>query len=483
MPERYTPKDWPANKFAAELWLARALESHPWRVETVEEADLVLMETNLSLACRVGKMFTGRSMWRQLSKTLGMGELIGKTGVHANVSVHPLLRGMRNDTFPAVVLTDNECPGPWTGFGQPPGGLIKIKDHGPGKYDSVAPFVLSRPPWLVGRPRAKLAPQEVPWDERKLLFFAGHVPKLYIQPSRYQIWRQMRRWPKVTAISATINCTIGAMSICNVIRNCSDDHIRKFCIPFCSSHVMDDLRVNVKDQPWLHRNTKAPVAPQDVTIRRCGRGRLQMIKQCKSYKRVNFTDELPDMAASTRNLPPVRYFEHAMGHKFCLAAPGDFVSTPKITEYVAMGAAGGCLPLMVLAGDAWRTLPYVRWIDWCKIAFIVDEHTAKTDMPRVLRKLEQVTAEQAAEMRRALLEVRDAFVWRDFTVNTSTAGARRAGATPKASLRPRSSQLNRTESPSAADYLLGELCEAARRKRLKLPPPAPLGGPLSRCML
>ena len=113
-----------------------------------------------------------------------------------------------------------------------------------------------------------------------------------------------------------------------------------------------------------------------------------------------------------------------------MAAPGDFVSTPKITEYVAMGAAGGCLPLLIISGDAWRlgatlyhsnlaplppdptatrshsqrssvprspiptlarrTLPYVRWIDWCSIAYIVSEGVAKTNMARVLKRLEQV---------------------------------------------------------------------------------------------
>ena len=70
-------------------------------------------------------------------------------------------------------------------------------------------------------------------------------------------------------------------------------------------------------------------------------------------------NELADMARSAVNLPAGRYFKAAMGHRFCLAAPGDFVSTPKITEYVAMGAAGGCLPLLVLDGPAAGTLPSI----------------------------------------------------------------------------------------------------------------------------
>jgi hypothetical protein len=30
-----------------------------------------------------------------------------------------------------------------------------------------------------------------------------------------------------------------------------------------------------------------------------------------------------------------------MAHRFCVIAPGDFPSTPKITEFVAIGASGG----------------------------------------------------------------------------------------------------------------------------------------------
>ncbi|KAL3910907.1 MAG: hypothetical protein SGPRY_008890 [Prymnesium sp.] len=354
MPERYVPKDWSANKFAAELWMQRALAAHPWRVDNVEQADLLFLEANLSLACRVGKMFSGRAMWKHMGKAIGMGMPIGKRGERSNGSMHPRLQRMRNSTPAAFVLTDNECPPPWIGMGLASWPTVMVKDHGPGKHDVIAPFVLSRPAWLVGRNSVKQAPRVVPWHDRKLLFFAGHVPKLYIKPTRYFIWKQIRRWPNVTAISATINCTVGSMAACNEFKNCSDKFVHTFCIPFCKSHVLDDLRVNMNDQPYHFRHFKLPTEP---SIRRCGRGRLALLKQCKSYKGVNYVEEAADMAAATRNLPAQEYFANAMGHRFCLAAPGDFVSTPKITEYVAMGAAGGCLPLMVLAGDPWKTLP------------------------------------------------------------------------------------------------------------------------------
>ena len=71
------------------------------------------------------------------------------------------------------------------------------------------------------------------------------------------------------------------------------------------------------------------------------------------------------MAASARSLPPREYVRLALRHRFCLAAPGDFVSTPKIAEFVLMGGLGGCLPVLVLRGEPAHMLPYTRWLDCC----------------------------------------------------------------------------------------------------------------------
>ena len=78
----------------------------------------------------------------------------------------------------------------------------------------------------------------------------------------------------------------------------------------------------------------------------------------------------------------------------------------------------------------------------------------------VLRKLASVSAEEAAAKRAAALRVRDAFVWRP-------PAAAPAGA------------------PSAADYLLGELCMVARAaaRNATWPPPMAGGGVVGRCMM
>jgi hypothetical protein len=498
LPERYTPKNWMTNKFSAEMWLQRSMRTHPWRATSAADADLVLLLANFSMLCRAGKMFSGRFMWQKMNVALGMqppksskstksGRPLPTTTVSsadAAPAVHEYLRG--SEQVPkAYVLTDNECLPPWTGSKRMKG-LIELTDQGPHGNDVLAPFVLTKPWWLVGGTRGPSdapAPAEVAWGQRRLLFFAGHVPKLYIAPTRYRIWQQVRRHPGVTAFSATLNCTIGSFSACRRVNNMTLIESRSYCTDFCASHAMDDYKTFLNDAPGTHGS--APMARRRRSLGlnssaggvgtspahsissmttppmgRCVSGILRLKRDCKHYKHVDFEDELPDMAKSAINLPSHKYYEHAMGHRFCVAAPGDFVSTPKITEYVAMGAAGGCLPLLVIKGTPENTLPYTRWLDWCSIAFIISDATARTSMASVLRKLELVSAEEAAAKRAALLAVRDAFVWRAPTLD------------PEA-------------HPSAPDFLLGELCDAARSRRANgsLSDSPVAGGPYARCMI
>ena len=99
------------------------------------------------------------------------------------------------------------------------------------RYGVVAPFVVSQPPWLVGASAAG-APAFVPWAERALLFFPGHVPKLYINHVRYKLWRQVRNLDGVTAISGTLNCTVGAYAVCEGWRTGATPSSRPTARPF-----------------------------------------------------------------------------------------------------------------------------------------------------------------------------------------------------------------------------------------------------------
>ena len=148
----------------------------------------------------------------------------------------------------------------------------------------------------------------------------------------------------------------------------------------------------------------------------------------------------PKATAARGSLPHAEYLRLAMSHRFCLVAPGDFVSTHKITEAIALGAAGGCIPLFVIPArvGAGGMLPYTRWLDYCKLAYVISARTAASRMEAVVRTLLSISEREVdakwAELRRA----RNAFVFRH---NSSDA------------------------RPSAAEHILSEACRAARRFR------------------
>ena len=214
---------------------------------------------------------------------------------------------------------------------------------------------------------------------------------------------------------------------------------------------------------------------------------------------VDFAAEAADMARSSRRLSHAEYLSHGLSHRFCLVAPGDFVSTHKITEAMAVGGAGGCIPVFVmpskglgrggpqtlttdgqidLSSAVQKMLPYSRWLDYCKVAYLLLEHEVTANVTYALRQLGAVSETEAELKLQALRRVRPAFVFR----RGSSAA-----------------------SPSAPEFILGELCAEARRfaapnasgisgssnrgsdslhsRPSFLPAHAPAGGSHSRCTL
>ena len=442
LPERYRPHGWETNKYSAELWLRRAVEDHPWRVRHPSQADVVLLSANFSLYCSAGKSFTGRSVWKGLVNLLG-----DPAGSSADCKGCKPIKGLRSGTAKFITLTNNECTAPWTGAVRPKD-IFAVTDQKPGSFGVLSPFVVAQPDWLTARPGGTLGaslsaagPSRVPWAARELLFFLGHVPKLYIDPTRYHIWRQVRQLPNVTALSGTLNCSVGQFSACRVVDRLSDEQLRSYCYDYCRTHAEDGAsvkRVEEAGKQLAHKLAKRDGSEQSAQVRMRCKSRSSLRRYCKSHTGVDFASELPDMAAAARKLPQHKYYQLAMSHRFCVAAPGDFVSTPKITEFVALGAAGGCLPVLVIRGEAHNTLPYMRWLDWCEVGYLVNASRATRHMDDVVGALRAVTAAEAAAKYAALREVVDAFVWR-----------------PPA-LRP-------LETPSAPDFILAEACASWRR--------------------
>ena len=88
-----------------------------------------------------------------------------------------------------------------------PPDVISLADRLERPHDRLTPYVVSRPPWLVGAGTPPAAP---PWRLRKLLFMSGHVPKLITSSVRYLLWKALHDSPVATTLSSTIGCNIGA---------------------------------------------------------------------------------------------------------------------------------------------------------------------------------------------------------------------------------------------------------------------------------
>ena len=93
-------------------------------------------------------------------------------------------------------------------FAARPADVLLLVDHKPREFDAVTPYVVSQPDWLVGVAGSP-APPAPHWEGRKLLFIAGHTPKLTQSTTRYLLWKQLRRSQHVTALSSTIGCNVG----------------------------------------------------------------------------------------------------------------------------------------------------------------------------------------------------------------------------------------------------------------------------------
>ena len=195
------PINWRNNRYSQEAWLAQAMQNHPWQTQHIADADIVLLAARFSQICTARKTYTARSMWHhQLNDSiLCSGTAIGRSlwdsrgDPQCTVKTPPKL----------LVLSNTECPMPWEGWGGPymppshlPPDYLLAVDRRKGTWTAdralVLPAVLASPRWLVSAdshssatgdtqmPAAIRALTQTPWDSRRLLFFPGHIPKLYI---------------------------------------------------------------------------------------------------------------------------------------------------------------------------------------------------------------------------------------------------------------------------------------------------------------
>ena len=167
------------DQYGVHYWVQRSLAAHPWRVDDLAAADVVYF--NGSLTYRHPERYPAAARLHAQAERLraadarvtcsgsGGGPLFFATSFFVTNRVPRIIHPRVN-----VVSEAHH---------------YAVSKRG---TDLLAPLVVSRPDWLVGR---ATPPARVPWERRKLVFIAGHIPALYLSPLRFHIWRQLHTDP------------------------------------------------------------------------------------------------------------------------------------------------------------------------------------------------------------------------------------------------------------------------------------------------
>ena len=453
---------------ALELWMERALKAHPWRVYEMDQADIVILGANFSLLTPPSGRRYVYNLFRHWSDILRNSPLL-------------LLQAMNGSINRPVVAAflDTTAPMPWKHA--PPPRLHRLRDIASGRHDIAAPPVLTGSKW----PSA--SDDNRRWRSRPLLFFAGHTPKLHINPLRYHLLTQLHGRPGVFSRSSTVGCTVRPYHICTTPALLQTSY-KNFCFDGCAQYFRQAAQGNKS-------------CAENV-------GALRQVCRRGGYATLPWSEHLPAIDAAQSVLSPAEYTEKALEHRFCLAAPGDSVATPKIVEFIHAAARGGCVPVIMIkdcvtcararrgvqvdaafrqrwealpAGmrgeakadfnpqrlasletHAAQILPFSRWrLDFCAMAYIVPESRAN-NMTAVLEMLERVTKAEAARKRAMCIE-----------------------ASPVLSYRGDDNPLE--GRAGASTHLLSELCQRAQSAAAgNAPPLRPLPLPVGfdeRCLI
>ena len=445
-PPPYATADaWMDDQYATELWLQRALISHPWRTDSHANASVAFIAANLTMSCLAQSdrhRIHFRSWWTRLL---------------SDVRLWPNETSTRPTT---KVLTNiyRRCAPPWLPQ-EPPSDLVVLENYlHPGASHSqrrrmlVTPMVVARPAWLVaednpGPPNSSMRPPANNQSTNRLVFFAGHVPKLYVRATRYHVWRKLQAHRSaVTIASSDLSCTIGSYAAAcplgeDFLRKQSQSFFDSFCAPYCNrSWMIDrDAKGALKPAHCDHPNPGASVADRASSL----------IAKCKEHAMIDpdWWRSLGAMVEDTKLLSHDEYITMAFTHRYCLVVPGDYSSTHKIFETIAVGGAGGCVPVFVVPSPARNRptdamvedgvaslLPYTTWLDYCEVSFVVSEWQARRDIGVAIQKLAAMPESVLEAKQRGLRAVRDAFVFR----RNSSVG-----------------------SPSAPEFIIDEVCRAA----------------------
>ena len=342
-PASEVPRDWQHHKYSAELHVQRHVNSHPWLLaSSPADADLIVVATNLSLWCAAGRPFGARRLLRRvLDDPLVRDASQPKALVLTNTEcAHVVLQGVALPRH-VLLITDRPERPALVASGASAGAGSKTRTR-----RVVAPAVVARPAWLLSddgkdddhddddpsAPQAShsasLSRLVVPsWGERRLAFFAGHVPRLFLSPLRYLIWKQLRNVAGVTALSHSLDCAVAAFAPtcaqprkrqmaardrqCNATTSAGSSSGGTYSSGSSGSSSHGSSSSAARGP--RHRIAAAPTAPRGSPreeqcrcrfVSPCRLGSLCSAPKphglCDAYRQVDFAAELPDVARDTR---------------------------------------------------------------------------------------------------------------------------------------------------------------------------------------
>jgi hypothetical protein len=274
LPPKKLPRSWSIHhRYNTEAWLAAAMQhGHPWRVRTQAEADVILVGATFAQACIADKKFYARNLWQHVLRDAFLWPVDGGRGI-GDMSAKRAAELASDNTADwgppkAFSMQYPNCP-PWVDNNRTayfPRDAMLLTEFTVSGIDArggsiITPFVVSQPTWLVSSRESSVSSAQedlaVPgsdvlraplaWKARKLLLFVGHLPKVGISPSRYQIWRQVRRDPRVTTKSHSGNCTIGSYRECEHskvwLRAQPTSYFVSRCWPYCKPEERQEAQL------------------------------------------------------------------------------------------------------------------------------------------------------------------------------------------------------------------------------------------------
>ena len=346
--DQFTDAERKHDQYAVHWWLQRALQAHPWRVRRPQGADVVFFNASFTYGRdRSGsfKEFSGNEYSRK--RLLALHQLRTAMQREGNATQRPT--DCKSMWFAVSFRTRSSHNSARKKSQHPCLRWVRELDTGYTErfLPLVTPFVVASPGWLTSDDHdAAVAqpaqPAHVPWERRKLLFFAGHTPVLHISNIRWNLWRVLQGDSRVTLYSPDLIHQVVHARACAVGARYADTDskrapaVRAFLHQECARYCV------VHGDAFLLKCSSSSSSTAEL----CAQYILPTLEQVlrKRHCRILWAHNVS--GASEELIAPVRlsqdaYMAEIMKHRFCLIAPGDDMSTHKIGETAQLARCRG----------------------------------------------------------------------------------------------------------------------------------------------